>query len=450
MAQKHPIATIGSREIVDFPNINVFGIPAKIDTGADSSSIWVSDIEPVTDGLSFVLFAPGSRYFSGERIVVKTYETAAVKNSSGVAEFRYKVRLAVRIQGRTIRAWFTLADRSGMTYPVLIGRRLLKNKFVVDVSQALQPKAGDDKAKRILVVASKTDGLEKFCELVQKKTQGDVVFVVRSYEQLVFWIQVGKTSVRETVNDEDIANFDMVYFKSHRQYRELAIAAAQYLQFHHVNFFDKDVANGILYDKLSSYMRLALYNIPVPPTFCALDTVMRDKFREVTKVLGKTLVSKEINQNRGRKNYLIQNLEEFDEAIHGRQLPTDIFMLQPFIKNKGYIRVYVFGRKAAPLIARLPVPHTNRFKAHLNEPIGSKNAELITEDDARWVTLQDMAVRAADLVNRQVAGVDLIQDQKTGKWYVLEVNGAPQLKTGSFTEEKVVSFARFVDNELNR
>src|SRR5579864_8561732 len=108
MKQKTPILTVGPREKVSFPRLGLNDIPAKVDTGADSSAIWVSDIQPVSSGLSFVLFAPGSRFYTGEPITITAYKTTAVKNSSGMTEFRYKVRLAVKVQNRTIRAWFTL------------------------------------------------------------------------------------------------------------------------------------------------------------------------------------------------------------------------------------------------------------------------------------------------------------------------------------------------------
>jgi hypothetical protein len=41
----------------------------------------------------------------------------------------------VVILKRKIKAEFSLSDRSKMKFPILIGRKLLKNKFIVDVSQ---------------------------------------------------------------------------------------------------------------------------------------------------------------------------------------------------------------------------------------------------------------------------------------------------------------------------
>lgn len=129
------LTIIGSTEVIDLPEYGIFEVPAKVDTGADTSSIWASDIA-VRDGeLSFKLFGPASEFYTGEVITVKKsgFKTTEVTNSFGHSEDRYKVKILIKVRGRKIRASITLADRESSTYPVLLGRRLLTNKFVVDV-----------------------------------------------------------------------------------------------------------------------------------------------------------------------------------------------------------------------------------------------------------------------------------------------------------------------------
>jgi hypothetical protein len=59
---------------------------------------------------------------------------------------RYKTKLSIRVKGRLIKATFTLSDRSQKTYPVLLGRRLLKDKFIIDVSLG-EPLSSAEKAR---------------------------------------------------------------------------------------------------------------------------------------------------------------------------------------------------------------------------------------------------------------------------------------------------------------
>lgn len=131
------LTIIGRAEKVDLLDFVQTEVPAKVDTGADLSSIWASSIRVQDDGLHFVLFAPESKLYSGEEIVVPKdkVEITRVASSFSQREIRYLVRLKLKIRGRIIQASFTLADRSNKLYPILIGRRLLYKKFLVDVAQ---------------------------------------------------------------------------------------------------------------------------------------------------------------------------------------------------------------------------------------------------------------------------------------------------------------------------
>lgn len=131
------LGIIGRAERIDFLDYGIANVPAKTDTGADLSSVWATDITEQSDGLHCKLFGPGSSLYTGNTIVFpsSSYTITRIANSFGQKEIRYKVKIRIKVKDRTIRATFTLADRSQKTYPVLLGRRLLKGKFLVDVAQ---------------------------------------------------------------------------------------------------------------------------------------------------------------------------------------------------------------------------------------------------------------------------------------------------------------------------
>lgn len=116
-------------------------IPAKVDTGAARSSIWASNIRLTPDNqLEFSLFDHKSPLYTGERILVSQFEVVTVRNSTGQEGVRYVVTLPTTIEGKKIRISYTLADRGRNKFPVLIGCRTLKGKFLVDVSeQSIKP-----------------------------------------------------------------------------------------------------------------------------------------------------------------------------------------------------------------------------------------------------------------------------------------------------------------------
>ena len=125
---------IGSTEVAEIEGVK--GVPAKIDTGADSSSVWASEIEMSKEGvLSFCLFGEGSEFFTGEKIEKREYSALVVRSSNGHEQVRYRTKLRLKIRGAELETTFTLADRSRNNFPVLIGRKTLSGKFLVDVSK---------------------------------------------------------------------------------------------------------------------------------------------------------------------------------------------------------------------------------------------------------------------------------------------------------------------------
>jgi hypothetical protein len=142
------LLTIGRSERIDIIDLGLLGVPAKVDTGADSSAIWVSSVKKHSTGLKCVFFGPGSPYYTGKTVTIpRNYSITKVVSSFGHKELRYKIKLRIRVQGRLIHATFTLSDRSARTYPILLGRRLLYRKFLVDVSQEQVPTTKKLKAK---------------------------------------------------------------------------------------------------------------------------------------------------------------------------------------------------------------------------------------------------------------------------------------------------------------
>ena len=132
-----PRQVIGRSEYVESP---LFGegikVPARTDTGARVASIWASDISMSEDGkLRFCLFDKKSKFYTGEIQETTDYRISVVRNSTGQEEMRFRVKIPITLAGKAMNASFTLSDRSINSYPILIGRNVINNKFTVDVAQ---------------------------------------------------------------------------------------------------------------------------------------------------------------------------------------------------------------------------------------------------------------------------------------------------------------------------
>lgn len=128
------VQTIGRSVAIRFPDLGETETYARTDTGAKTSAVWASSVQEVGDTLEVIFFGEGHPLYTGKPVVFHDFTETVVASSNGTAERRYKVRLLVVVNGRRIRARFTLADRSTQAYPVLIGRNVLRGKFLVDVS----------------------------------------------------------------------------------------------------------------------------------------------------------------------------------------------------------------------------------------------------------------------------------------------------------------------------
>lgn len=133
--QKDTKKIIGRSEQLAFPELSLEGVHARIDTGAKTSSIWASAVELKDGKLHVVFFGESVPQYSGKTEIFEEFDKTVVASSTGHTQTRYKVRMLVKIKGKKVRAWFTLADRSTQVYPVLIGRNVLLGKFVVDVKK---------------------------------------------------------------------------------------------------------------------------------------------------------------------------------------------------------------------------------------------------------------------------------------------------------------------------
>lgn len=130
---------IGRAIRIDLPAFNLRNLPAKVDTGAYSASIDCERAQVIEhDGrqlLEFILLRPGRDGYTGQTQRTDHFERTEVKNANGVQQ-RFVIFTDVMVDGQQTQCRFTLTDRSALRYPVLIGRRFLREAhYLVDVRQ---------------------------------------------------------------------------------------------------------------------------------------------------------------------------------------------------------------------------------------------------------------------------------------------------------------------------
>ena len=127
---------IGAVEEVAIPEWGLRRIRAKIDTGAFTSSLDVGNVhvlpgEPDKPRHAEISIWDGTRQ---KTLRVPVSRFRRVRNPSGGVTNRPIVEIVISLAGRRFRTSVNLHRRDGMSYRMIIGRRALLGRFVVDVS----------------------------------------------------------------------------------------------------------------------------------------------------------------------------------------------------------------------------------------------------------------------------------------------------------------------------
>jgi len=130
---------LGRVDIADFEEFELEDIKLKMDTGAYTSSIHTHDIQEVEiDGekyIEFMLLDPSHPQYKNRVFRTKNFKQKRVKSSFGSVEERYVIATKITLFGKVYSIQLSLSERGNMKYPILIGRRFLQKKFMVDTSR---------------------------------------------------------------------------------------------------------------------------------------------------------------------------------------------------------------------------------------------------------------------------------------------------------------------------
>ena len=131
----------GWKEYLDLPELGIFRLKAKMDTGARTSTLHVDSVtlvEELPDGVQIVelVIHPDRRRPDFEVTAqARVLRRIRVVDSGGHPEVRPLVETELVLGPVRKRILVTLTNRSGMLFRMIVGRKALEGDFQVDVAR---------------------------------------------------------------------------------------------------------------------------------------------------------------------------------------------------------------------------------------------------------------------------------------------------------------------------
>lgn len=124
---------LGRYDRVDLPGLGLKNIHAKVDTGAYRCSLHCQSAKVIDGVLEFVLLDEEHPEFTGMKFKADSYHERDIKNSFGEVERRYVITTTIKIFNEEITAEFSLSNRGSLKFPILLGRKILQARYLIDV-----------------------------------------------------------------------------------------------------------------------------------------------------------------------------------------------------------------------------------------------------------------------------------------------------------------------------
>jgi len=296
--------------------------------------------------------------------------------------------------------------------------------------------------KNILVIAGGgKKHLEPFLK-AGKKLKLNVV--TASFSKLEY--NTFAEGIRLTIDEKPLDDFDVVYIRLvGKRFEELALLV-RYCKSRGIKVvdtvFEKNEILKLPIPKALESSILLDHKISTPKTYFG---TLKKIIKNAPTIFGYPYVIKGTTGKQGHAVWSPRSEDDVVEIVEkikkGEKTSEMNFVAQEFIKSSQRSRIFVIGEKAIAGITR-PTRWRRRFVKKVgNEfPVGKK--EKLNPIPKEQTAL---AIKACKILGINIAGVDILKEDKSGKIYLLEVNSAPRWEsvkkdTGIFVEEEILKY----------
>ncbi len=424
---------VGSEEWCSLSDINLPLIKARIDSGAKTSSIhainiekfikndeeWVSfDVPPLQDSRKVLI-----------KCTARVVDTRVIKSTSGIREKRLIINTPLTLGGETWNIELSLANRDTMGYRMLLGREAMQDRILVNPSVSFaygdrekaelnllyHPNKESKTGLKIGVLASNPElySNKRLIEAIEERGH-EAVFL--NIQQCYMRLDSSQPEVRyrggTKLNDLDAV---IPRVRPNLTYYGCALIR----QFESIGVFCLNTSSAITQsrDKLYSNQLFSSNDIHIPTTGFAKSP--HDTTDLIKMVNGAPLIIKLLEGTQGKGVVLAETAKAAESVINAFKSLQANILVQEFIKEAGGkdIRCFVVEGRVVASIQRQAAK--GEFRANLHQG-GVASIIKVTPEEKK------LAIKAAKVLNLQVAGVDIIRSNRGP--LLLEVNSSPGLE----------------------
>lgn len=227
-------------------------------------------------------------------------------------------------------------------------------------------------------------------------------------------------------NGERLSDFKIIYFRLVGKSLENASLIAEYAKKNRIQIIDRIYSNSQVFpisqSKAQEMKALGDADIFIPKTFFGS---LSEIAKKGSVMFGFPFVIKSTSGRKGREVYNPRDAKELRALVKTLAVEEKTgknFFAQEFINCTKRIRVLVVGQKIVGSISQL-TKWRKRVSGYTPAE-SEKKIEQITVDK----NVEKLALSATNAVGIDIAGVDILIDEKSKKSYVIEVNAAPSWK----------------------
>ena len=423
---------LGWEEWVALPDLGLPALKAKVDTGARTSALHASEIEPFGPAskprVRFTVHPVPGRTDIAIPCSALVADRREVTSSNGEAELRYVIESEIAVGVRRWPIEVTLSDRSNMAYRMLLGRQAFPDDVIIapqgsfcqpelsydEYHSARLRKVTPDRALRIAVLSREASNYSTGRLVAEGERRGHVVEVIDTTR---CYMTINALAPEVHYDGQRLPRYDAIIPRIGASITPYGTAIVR--QFETVGTYCVNGSEGITAsrDKLHAHQILARHKIGMPTTAFAASP--KDTDNLIGLVGSAPLIVKLLESTQGKGVVLAETKKAAQSVISAFRGLKANFLVQQFVKEAAGedIRCLVIGSKVLAAMKR--TAPAGEFRSNLHQG-GVATSVRITKEE------RETAVRAARAFGLNLAGVDLLRSSDGAK--VLEVNSSPGLE----------------------